>query len=214
MSTLNAHELRSVQVGDATHSEAVPTFVEALHLLRHPPTCSAGARAGRRAAHCFAEIKSEGLISHGFDPRLTEASAAAVVDAGVTRNQLTWISFSLEALKDMKRRLPEFSALHISYVQTASQAWATARLAVASGMDGININANPQVISAELVDWLHARGKKIGVWVWRAPASNDVARVWEHMARCGVDYFTSNIPPELVDWAAMPPPAMPTPAAG
>ena len=76
----------------------------------------------------------------------------------------------------------------------------TARLAVRSGLDGIDLNANPSVLSAELVEWLHARRKVVAVWVWKAPASNDDPAVWQAMARRGVDFFTSNLPNEVHEW--------------
>ena len=75
-----------------------------------------------------------------------------------------------------------------------------ARHAFKANLDGIDLNADPGVVSTELVEWLHARGMRIAVWVWKAPATNDVEEVWAHMARCGVDYFTSNLPPTIRPW--------------
>eukprot|EP00966_Prymnesium_polylepis_P025364 584955-Prymnesium_polylepis.1 len=31
-----------------------------------------------------------------------------------------------------------------------------------------------ELVTPELVEWLHARGKTVAVWVFRAPAANDV----------------------------------------
>ena len=135
-----------------------------------------------------------------FDPRLPEASAAAVINAGITPAELTWISFSLGALQDMKARLPKYEALLVAWVITAKKAWEMARLVVESGLDGLDLPASARVVSCDLVAWLHAHGKKVAVWVWRAPAGNDVEAMWSHMARCEVDYFTSNIPPALHRW--------------
>ena len=66
---------------------------------------------------------------------------------------------------------------------------------------------------SELVAWLHARGKVVAVWVYRAPAmgdtsplgvsrmsSNDTPELWGAMRDAGVDVFTSNLPPELEKW--------------
>ena len=68
-------------------------------------------------------------------------------------------------------------------------------------------------MTAELVAWLHARGKVVAVWVYRAPAmgdtsplgvsrmsSNDTPELWGAMRDAGVDVFTSNLPPELEKW--------------
>jgi len=81
-----------------------------------------------------------------------------------------------------------------------AEAWALARLAVKHDLDGIDLNAEPRVVTAELAQWLHARAKRLAVWVWKAPASNDVPAVWEHMAKCGVDDFTSNLPVGMKAW--------------
>lgn len=200
---LNLDEVRAVAVGDSTHQERVPTFAEVLQLLLVPPpvTGSLGGGKQERVVHMLAEIKSEGMShSSGFDSRLTAGAAAAVLEAGVPPSALTWISFSLSALLDVKKHTPDHQTLLIQYVMTSHQAWTVARLAVDSGVDGIDLNADPSVVSKELVDWLHARGKRVAVWVWRAPAANDNAHVWAHMEHVGVDLFTSNLPPSLHEW--------------
>lgn len=196
---LSIQDVRQLRVGSAAHAEPLPTFTDALHLLRRPPPC-VGHSCRQRFVHCFAEIKSEGGVHSVFDPRLPEASASAVVNAGITPAELTWISFSLGALQDMKARLPRYEALLIAWVLTANKAWEMARLVVESGLDGIDLPASARVVTCDLVAWLHAHGKKVAVWVWRAPAGNDVESVWSYMSRCGVDYFTSNIPPTLHRW--------------
>ena len=203
--TLNIEQARTVLVGDRWHSEPVPTLSEALNELRNPPPLTGTQERRRRRrtpknrlVHCFAEIKADGYsATASFDPRLTEAAAKAVAKAGVAPEQLTWVSFSLGALVDIKRRMPKHAAYLVAYVQTAEQAWALAQRALQSGLDGIDINADTSVVTKELVDWLHARGQRMAVWVFRAPAANDVKEVWEHMERCGVDFFTSNLPPAL-----------------
>ena len=134
------------------------------------------------------------------DVGLPAAAADVAAAAGLGANQLTWISFSLAALLDVKKYTPDHPTLLVQYVLTSHQAWAVARLAVDSGVDGIDLNADASVVSEELVEWLHARGKRVAVWVWRAPGANDHARVWAHMERVGVDFFTSNLPQSLHEW--------------
>lgn len=196
VSSLSLDEVRSVQVGDSQHAERVPLFTDILELLRKPP---AGENADH--VHAFAEIKANGHTSSAtFDERLTAAAAASVAEAAVPPERLTWISFSLGALLDIKRRLPSHRALLVAYVGSDAEAWRIARLAVRSGVDGLDLNAHPEVLSKELVDWLHEREKLVAVWVWKAPGSNDHAAVWQAMAQRGVDYFTSNLPPEVHEW--------------
>lgn len=193
VSELNLAEARVIEVGDGTHSEPIPTFTDVMRELQP-------------ASHCFAEIKADGhSSSSSYDPRLTAASASAAIEAKVSPTQLSWISFSLGALVDIKRRMPEHSAYLVAYVSSAAQAKSIAQLAVRSGLDGIDLNADPSVVTPELVEWLHARGKRMAVWVWKAPGSNDNEAVWDHMDRCGVDYFTSNLPLALHEWRARQP---------
>jgi glycerophosphoryl diester phosphodiesterase len=193
---LDLRRIRLVSVGD---NKPVPTFSEALQELR--------SRTGgvSSSAHCFAEVKSFGHnATSGYDPLLTKAASEAVLDAGVSPSRLTWISFSLGALLDLKRRLPKHRALLIAFAKSQEEAWAYAQQAVDAGVDGVDYHANPNVVTAELVQWLHSRGKLVAVWVWSVGSGHhdDVEPVWEHMARSGVDFFTSNLPPAIHGWRA------------
>jgi glycerophosphoryl diester phosphodiesterase len=137
--------------------------------------------------------------THTFDPRLPACAAAALASSGTKPDELTWISFSQELLIAMKRRTPEVKAVLIAHCWTENGAWRHARRSVDAGLDGINLNAGRQV-TAELVRWMHARGKLVNTWVWRAPASNDHEPMWETMERRGVDVFTSNLPDGMRAW--------------
>ena len=99
----------------------------------------------------------------------------------------------------MKRRMHEFRALLIVHVLSSREAWAYAHACVDSGLDGVDLNAG-ELITKDLVDWLHGHGKTVAVWVYRAPAVNDVEAVWAAMAAVGVDDFTSNLPPAIHAW--------------
>ena len=205
---LELAEARAIKVGDSSHAEPVPLFASVLRFLTQPPPLEEKEEGHedeehhqKRLVHCFAELKADGY-SHTarYDPQLSKAAAAAVTSASIPPTQLTWISFSLGALVDMKRRMPEHKAYLVAYVSSVQSAKAVAELAVDSGLDGIDLNADPAVVTTELVDWLHARGKQVAVWVWKAPGSNDVESVWAHMERVGVDFFTSNLPREIEAW--------------
>jgi glycerophosphoryl diester phosphodiesterase len=69
------------------------------------------------------------------------------------------------------------------------------------GLDGIDLHADPVVITPELAARVHAAGKALATWVGRAPAQNDVSAVWAHLRRAGVDVVTTNRPAEAVAWA-------------
>ena len=69
-------------------------------------------------------------------------------------------------------------------------------------MDGIDLNADVELVDSSLVSWMHERGKQVAVWAFRAPAANDTPELWAQMAKVGVHTFTSNLPPALAEWQA------------
>ena len=111
---------------------------------------------------------------------------------------LTWISFSLPLVEELKRRDDDRPCLHVVEPRNLEDAWAAARAVVNSDVDGVDLPASPELVTPELVEYLHENGKRVAVWVWRAPASNDTPAVWDALSKAGVDAFTSNLPPSLV----------------
>ena len=196
-STLSYDELSRVDIGswfDTAHSEErVPLFSQALQALKE---------TGGDAC-CFAELKSVDDNEDGTasmpesDRQLVEAAVAVAGETGLRAEQLTWISFSRAVACEAKRRMPEHNSLLIKHAQTSEAAWQAARDCVEYGLDGIDLECDAAVVTPELVAWLHARGKLVAVWVWRAPAANDTPEHWAAMRAAGVDYFTSNLPSEL-----------------
>ena len=152
-------------------SERPPRFDEALSL---------------EAPDVFAELK-------GDDERLPDL--VGEIDLPPT---LTWISFSLPLVEELKRRDSGQSCLHVVEPRNLEDAWAAARAVVNSDVDGIDLPADPSLVTPELVRYLHENGKRVAVWVWRAPAVNDTPAVWDALSKAGVDAFTSNLPPSLV----------------
>jgi len=96
--------------------------------------------------------------------------------------------------------MPGHRVLLVAHVASEAEALEIASLAASAGLDGIDLNADAAIVTSGLVAWLHARDMLVAVWVWRAPASNDVPSVWSAMEAAGVDAFTSNVPPELLLW--------------
>ena len=202
-STLSYDELSRVDIGswfDTAHSEErVPLFSQALQALKE---------TGGDAC-CFAELKSVDTSEAGStgaasmpesDRQLVEAAVAVAGETGLRAEQLTWISFSRAVACEAKRRMPEHNSLLIKHAQTSEAAWQAARDCVEHGLDGIDLECDAAVVTPELVAWMHARGKLVAVWVWRAPAANDTPEHWAAMRAAGVDYFTSNLPNELEAW--------------
>ena len=202
-------ELRWVDVKDVDvgswfgagfSAERLPLFSDVLHELVEAYAVHAsvvGSNGDEAAApHCFAELKA----SEPFDPSLPGRAAAAVAAANVPADALTWISFSLPLVVEMKRRTPQYAGLHIADCRTSEAAWAVARECVRCGLDGIDLRALDDVVSTELIEWLHARGKTVAVWVSRAPGKEDTRATWDVLESRGVDDFTSNLPPDIREW--------------
>ena len=143
------------------------------------------------SAHLFAELKGE----RPHDPRLPELAAAAVAQACVPAHALTFISFSLPLLVEMKKVAPQYDVLYVANPPTPEAAWRAARAAVSAHLDGIDLRADVSNVTAELCEWMHARGKRVAVWVTRAPAKEDSVEMWSTMQTNGVDFFTSNLLP-------------------
>ncbi|KAL1525983.1 hypothetical protein AB1Y20_020809 [Prymnesium parvum] len=172
--------------------EEAPLFCSALSLLR---TSTAD-------PHTFAELKADtDDVESSYDRMLPTAAESDVRKLGVTPQQLTWITFSRPLAMEMKERMPEYRVLLIGHAHSLEEAWTFARACVDSNLDGVDLNAG-DVVTKELVTWLHERGKTVAVWVYRAPAVNDVEAVWDAMKLAGVDAFTSNLPDNIHKWTA------------
>ena len=101
-------------------------------------------------------------------------------------------------VEELKRRDSTQPCLHVAEPHSSGDAWAAARAVVHSDVDGVDLPASPELVTPELVRYLHDHGKRVAVWVWRAPASNDTPAVWDALSKAGVDAFTSNLPPEVI----------------
>lgn len=71
---------------------------------------------------------------------------------------------------------------------------------VAAGLDGIDVNADPAVVTPQFVQYCHSRGQDVLVWV--SPSSIETCAVYSHMANLGVSLFTSDLPPPMLEWKA------------
>jgi len=201
-SSLSLDEVSRVDVGswfDAAHrEERVPPFAMALHALKQSPEAS--------SLCCFAELKSVVEEEGGtgampeVDRQLVSAADSVARAHNLPPEQLVWISFSRAVAIEIKKRMPLHASLLIRHVHSTEEAWQAARDCVQHGLDGVDLNADPDLVTAELVEWLRRREKVVAVWVFRAPAAIDTPEVWTAMRDVGVNYFTSNLPPQLEEW--------------
>lgn len=124
----------------------------------------------------------------GSNPALVPAVKAEIVAAGLSPEQVVFISFSEQLIKDIKVAMPEFRALWLNSL-VREYGIVTPEELVAKleelGVDGIDGNCNPD-IDAALVDAVHKAGKIFAVWTVDNP----------HQAKAlidmGVDSVTSN----------------------
>ena len=170
-------DIKDVDVGswfsERFANERVPTFADVLRLLRQ-------ADRPNSHAHLFAELKA----ARPHDPRLPEAAAAAAAAEGVPPHALTWISFNLPLLVEMKRLCPQYACLYIAEALGPEAAWRAAHASVGAKLDGIDLQADPALVTRELCDYMHERGKRVAVWVHRGvpergvAAPQDIEEVW------------------------------------
>lgn len=145
---------------------------------------------------CFAELKNASDYTV-----MAKDIAQAVIDAGVTTTQLVFISFNSQMLVATKRSLPSYNALLLQACVTESAALGALETAQAMGLDGINLLADPRVVTKALAEEAHGRGLLLAAWCLAHPGANDVEFVWSAMHANGVDMLTSNLATELLAWA-------------
>ena len=216
---LTLDDMREIDVGSASdptsssHTTRVPTFAQALHAVKKVDDDEIGVLAEVKSETGETGDPSPDHKMSELDGQLVEAAEKVASESHLPPAKLTWISFSRAVACEMKRRMPEHKSLLIAHARTTEGAWQAARECVESGLDGVDLEADAEVVTSELVAWLHARGKVVAVWVYRAPAmgdtsplgvsrmsSNDTPELWGAMRDAGVDVFTSNLPPELEKW--------------
>jgi glycerophosphoryl diester phosphodiesterase len=192
--SLSYDDIRDVDVGSWKGpnfaGERVPTLENVMSILEQNP-----------GAHCFVELKCGcHLDEYVFtDVGLPRAAADVVAAARIGKDQLTWISFSLPALLAVKQH-SSFPTLLVAWPDSEAKAFEIAETAVRNGFDGIDLHADPAIVTPGLVDWMKEREKKVAVWVMKAPCGEDNAKVWNAMAAAGVATLTSNMPPEIQEW--------------
>jgi len=66
---------------------------------------------------------------------------------------------------------------------------------VTAGLDGLGFEANQKLVSQEIVERVHQKSKIIGVWVY---PEQDTWENLEYFQKLGVDFITTNLPPQAV----------------
>lgn len=72
-------------------------------------------------------------------------------------------------------------------------------------VDGIHVQFNPDIITSELVDKLHANGKIISVWfLSNSPNYNEDESFYKTIAKAGVDMVCTDFPAHASSGTAIP----------
>eukprot|EP00968_Pinguiococcus_pyrenoidosus_P023236 scaffold3665_cov244-Pinguiococcus_pyrenoidosus.AAC.6 len=189
---MTLQEARQVDVGSWYHedfgAERVLTFRRALQILcgEFPDKCF------------FAEVKGGDTASV---PRIAEE----VASSDATPQQVIFIGFDIDVMKLCKESLPSFRSFLITAAGHGENDVDRARAllaeqidaAAAAGLDGIDVHADRTLVDEAVVASAKSQGLEVAVWVWKKLPESDTAATWEHMERVGVDYFTSDLPPEI-----------------
>ena len=191
VSTLSWDDVSSIDIG----SSKGPEFSRE-RLLQFPEFLAVVGSHGTRTA--FVELKGGDM---GMIEPAASAAQAAFAAGTLEERLLTWISFDIDLMGAMKLRLPNSPAYLVAAVSpTDPDPEARCRelidAAVAFNLDGIDLAAVESVVTAAVVSYAKRRGLVVGVWV---TGSLDVESGWRVFAGLGVDYLTTNMPPEIYE---------------
>lgn len=138
----------------------------------------------------FIEIKG--------DPAITPYLVQVLDDCRVTPKRATVISFKEDVIRAVKQQMPSFSAYWLVSFEKpdGSDTWLPSmpeviQKARALGADGVDLNANTEVVTPEAVKLCHEAGLSVHVWT-----IDDVEKAATFL-EMGVDSITTNQPEVL-----------------
>ena len=157
------------------HTERVPVFEDALHLVARFP--------GRKL---YAEIKTGDFQSADLCQKL-------VLKLQPRPEQLWFIGFNLEVIKHTKRLLPAYPAMHVVHPRIpvlglTEDEFVSMALESAQELDGIDPCAVPTSVTPRLVDAVRslptepgAPRKTVACWVWKRFPETDMLENWRYL---------------------------------
>jgi hypothetical protein len=134
----------------------------------------------------------------------SQTSLPAPKLAELRAEQIKWIGYDLEVMKEAKRLMPRHDAYHVANSSTEDAALAVVEGAVAAALDGVDFKADPAVVTLRVVDAAKARGLRVLVWETSKVPTMDTPATWAVLEANGVEAFTSAMPPALDDWCGVP----------
>lgn len=185
--------LRKLDVGawknESYAGERVPTLDEVLRLTPSEKQAPLGKQAPAAKA-VYIEIKC--------GPEIIPAVKATIEASGLAPDQVRIISFKQKVIAAAKAALPEVEAYWlVSFEQHKDHTWRpTTRGLIETaqrlGADGVDVQANKNVVDRSFVAACRDEGLSLHVWT-----VNDMADAL-HFAELGVDSITTNKPGEML----------------
>merc|ERR1719167_978423 len=136
--------------------------------------------------------------------------AALVQEQGWRGDRLVLIGFDLEVMAEVKHQLvaqgcgdvPVISVLEAPSAEAAKQHVDVAKKA---GLDGVDFQADPSIVTPAVIEAAASQDMHIGVWVWkeRLPQGGDTAENITTFRDRGITFFTSDLPAEVCEWMTM-----------
>jgi len=127
--------------------------------------------------------------------------AAGHVDRPLS-SQVIWIGFDLGLMAALKEAFPDYRVLHILSVEQC-QSHERVLQAVAAvhdaGLDGVDFPALVDIIDGRVVEACRKRNLATAVWVSKSIPGCDTATSYQAMRKAGIDMFTSDLPPDVVE---------------
>lgn len=203
---LQFDDIRDIDIGswkdDRFASERLLSFYDSLHIL---------ARSGRNK-YFVVEVK-------GGDFRILPELKRIMhtFSATIHHSQIMWIGFDFALMKEMKKAFPANKCMHVCRVGRqgsdrapeveAERQWQRGKKLVddakSANLDGIDFEADREAITPEILRYAHYKGLEIGVWVDSKISGSDSPESLLYFALNNILYFTSNMPPTVVDFHKM-----------
>lgn len=120
-----------------------------------------------------------------------------ILESGVDPNQIKLIGFCFDTMVDLKNILPSFLSVLIIYQKNSVEALEAIQKASDANLDGIDMLADDNTVTSEVVTAAHALKLEVLVYVGK---EFDNVHCWNKLQNQGVDVFTSDLPPDVFGW--------------
>jgi glycerophosphoryl diester phosphodiesterase len=216
LSRLNWEQVRDVDIGSRAPPDAclwwggASAWERPLLASDFLAVVGRGDRGGRRALielHNRAFVRPALAAARVFTRRNELDNRYVAVAPGA----ITWISSDVAVASAMKRGMPMHEAFilaHVSAGDGPQQAAAGCRQVIdaakAAGLDGVVLAALPDVVTRDIVEFAKREGLQVGVWVSRGLTTQlgvplDTPANIATFRERGVDFFSSELPPEVIE---------------